>query len=823
MTQLARDTTSIPPYRFSAVLSGHTSDVRSLSASSTNFLFSASRDGTARSWTRSGQGDKEWKAGRVWKEGHVGFVNSVCLLTISERPDEGVEDQRYLLTAGSDSLIQVYSLSPSASSSSEDSSSNEPVHTLLGHSHNVCSLHVDKKGKRIASASWDMTARIWSTKDWECERVLTDHGGAVWDVLLIADDGKEDELCLTACADNYVRLFDRDKVRHLFKGHTGPVRALSRVLPDDSNSRLFASASNDGSVLSSASALFAFTDASNSNRTIRIWNYSTGDALTILNHEDFVYSLVSIPSIAHGGLASSGEDGLIKVWNEEDGECDQVIEVPALSVWSLATLENGDLACGCSDNLIWVFTRSEERKANEEVLKLYEEKLGQKRIGKTPPKPVVHSDRTILESPGKETGQIVLVKEDGEGSTVTNAYQWAGSTWERVGEVVDPSDNVGESEDGKKEKREKMEFEGKEFDFVFQIDVSDDNPPIPLPYDLGDDVYGIAKKFVEENGLPESHIDQIVDFSWASTSSATLPPWDSESAGGTPDSICSTTSSSFFDPFNDRSTQLQPSTFKSGGGGTGGMLRRESATLSQSSSTQTSTTVTVLQGQLQEWKWKCGQLELTVSRLMRQVEQLRKERDDLRLESSAIGTANLVFTEPNPPPQPTPPPPPPPAPSIPCRWDGANWVPIVGGNGTATQQQQQKPQIDPTKSMSKQSPPPCNAYYLLGECEVPRCRFCHTYDLTESQVNEMRRGAKFHLCNAIQNGVECPDGSDCIYGHHCPRGPTCSRQHCAFNAEQHRVVPTPRPTLRRRSSFVSTGPYSPLDQQSLPLMSPQRF
>ena len=30
-----------------------------------------------------------------------------------------------------------------------------------------------------------------------------------------------------------------------------------------------------------------------------------------------------------------------------------------------------------------------------------------------------------------------------------------------------------------------------------------------------------------------------------------------------------------------------------------------------------------------------------------------------------------------------------------------------------------------------------------GECEVPRCRFCHTYELTESQVNEMRRGAKF--------------------------------------------------------------------------------
>lgn len=51
----------------------------------------------------------------------------------------------------------------------------------------------------------------------------------------------------------------------------------------------------------------------------------------MLNHEDFVYSLVSIPSDSGGGLASSGEDGLVKIWNEQDGECDQVIEVPALS------------------------------------------------------------------------------------------------------------------------------------------------------------------------------------------------------------------------------------------------------------------------------------------------------------------------------------------------------------------------------------------------------------------------------------------------------------------------------------------------------------
>ena len=39
-----------------------------------------------------------------------------------------------------------------------------------------------------------MTARIWDTSKWECERILVDHGAAVWDVMLIDE---EEDLCLT--------------------------------------------------------------------------------------------------------------------------------------------------------------------------------------------------------------------------------------------------------------------------------------------------------------------------------------------------------------------------------------------------------------------------------------------------------------------------------------------------------------------------------------------------------------------------------------------------------------------------------------------------
>ncbi|GAA5826414.1 hypothetical protein JCM5353_008864 [Sporobolomyces roseus] len=281
-----------------------------------------------------------------------------------------------------------------------------------------------------------------------------------------------------------------------------------------------------------------------------------------------------------------------------------------------------------------------------------------------------------------------------------------------------------------------------------------------------------------------------------SSASISPPQWDLRSgeSSTTPESTTSSSvASSYFDPFNDhrydhrvgqQQQQQSPSeTFVEG------LMRIQKEKTHETG----------------EWKWKCNQLEQTVSRLMHQVEVLKKERDDLRLESIATGTANLVFgvDDENSTSHTT---------STPCRWDGRTWVPVVPLTSN-------KPQIDPTKSMSKQNPPPCNAYYLLGECEVPRCRFCHNYDLTENQINEMRRGAKFHLCNAIQNGVDCPDGAKCIYGHHCPRGPTCSRQHCAFNDDQHRVVPTPRPTLRRRPSFGVAVQQQQQQQQQLSQIS----
>jgi len=129
---------------------------------------------------------------------------------------------------------------------------------------------------------------------------------------------------------------------------------------------------------------------------------------------------------------------------------------------------------------------------------------------------VIH-ERKDLEERGREVGQVKLVRDDDSGTTTTAttttttiAYQvsfysaafridsaenalmqWNGTNWENLGQVVDPSTpppsqaiSQASTTTTTTKVKEKMVHEGKEYDYVFQIDVSDDSPPIPLPYNL---------------------------------------------------------------------------------------------------------------------------------------------------------------------------------------------------------------------------------------------------------------------------------------------------------------------------------------------------
>lgn len=81
-----------------------------------------------------------------------------------------------------------------------------------------------------------------------------------------------------------------------------------------------------------------------------------------------------------------------------------------------------------------------------------------------------------------------------------------------MGTVVDA---VGSS--GKK-----AEYNGKSYDFVFDVDIEDGAPPLKLPYNLSENPYEAAMKFLGANELPMTYLDNVTNFIVENTKGATL-------------------------------------------------------------------------------------------------------------------------------------------------------------------------------------------------------------------------------------------------------------------------------------------------------------
>lgn len=131
--------------------------VRAVVAPSDDLILSASRDSTAISWIKpSGSSFSPAYTFRASSR----FVNSVAYLKPTTEAPQGesvytlaslqvsltaVLRLGYIVTGGQDSIINVWAIG---------TSQEEPLYTLLGHSDNVCALHVGLDGT-IISGSWD--------------------------------------------------------------------------------------------------------------------------------------------------------------------------------------------------------------------------------------------------------------------------------------------------------------------------------------------------------------------------------------------------------------------------------------------------------------------------------------------------------------------------------------------------------------------------------------------------------------------------------------------------------------------------------------------
>lgn len=349
----------------------------------------------------------------------------------------------------------------------EDNASGEiiePLDFLVGHESNVCAL--DSKHGIVISGSWDKTARVWEDK--KVKHILKGHSQAVWCVAVLSKS-----LVLTGSADKTIRLWKDGVCKRVFKGHTDAVRGID-ILSDST----FVTCSNDAS--------------------IRVWSIDTEDSiLEFYGHTSFIYS---VKVLGNGDIISSGEDRSCRVWR--NGECIQVITLPCVSLWSVAVDKaTEDIAVGGSDHIIRVFTRNPTKYAPEAERKQLEETVASSGIGKDQMSAV---NKEALSGPeglsveGKKEGEIKMIRSE---TDAVIAYQWSAGTWVKIGEVV-----------GQGTSSSKKSYNGKDYDYVFDVDIEDGKPALKLPYNLTENPYDAARRFLESNELPASYLDQVAHF-----------------------------------------------------------------------------------------------------------------------------------------------------------------------------------------------------------------------------------------------------------------------------------------------------------------------
>lgn len=375
---------------------------------------------------------------------HTGFVNSLAY------------HDGYIISGGQDSTINL--VKPGAT---------EPSYALLGHTANVCALDVSQDGT-IISGSWDGTARSW--KEGVCIETMEGHTGAVWAVLW-TEHG-----ILTGGADRSIRLWKDGKQIKNYPAGKDCVRALSL------HPLGFVSAGNDS--------------------IIRIHTFDGEIVQELEGHDSFIYSLATTPG---GDIYSVGEDRSLRHWH--DGSLKQSITHPAVSVWTVAIMDNGDIVTGSSDSIVRLFTFSNDRKASAEECKAFDDSVAASTIpSQTTNIPNNLPGLEALSGPGSKEGEVKMIRTSPD---LVEAHQWSGGVWTKIGEVMGATSK-------------KVEYEGKDYDFVFDVDIAEGQPPLKLPYNTEENPYEAANRFITKYELDVGFQGQIVKFIESNTGGMAL-------------------------------------------------------------------------------------------------------------------------------------------------------------------------------------------------------------------------------------------------------------------------------------------------------------
>ena len=197
------------------------------------------------------------------------------------------KDGKYLSGAGFNGIVKIW-----------DTESRKLIKKFTGHVGGIYATCFSPDGKFLASAGMDQTIRIWEFATGQEIKKMEGHTIIVSDVKF-SPDGK---ILASSSWDKTIKLWNTSTwdLINTLEGHTNMITSISF--------------NKEGNIIASASGNNSVWTADN---TVKVWDVSTGKELcSYNNHVGTIHKVIFDKT--SDLVFSSGDDGMIKIWNYKD-------------------------------------------------------------------------------------------------------------------------------------------------------------------------------------------------------------------------------------------------------------------------------------------------------------------------------------------------------------------------------------------------------------------------------------------------------------------------------------------------------------------------